>query len=772
MSSAPTPMPRFLATGFLGLAAAVVVSVAEPGPLPVGSHRAKRSVDDEPFFQEVRRPVADTTPLKTVVVGPDRHAWAGGDAGLFRLDGARLVKEDAPEGPVRRLVIADGRLWAITGSGLHRRDAGGWTTISKEPVADLAAFRDAVWAAAGPRLYRVKGDGLEPATSHAARFGITRLVPHQGTLWVHGPGRLAPFAAGRFGGLDAYTWPSDQAWDWGTLPSPITRDVLSLDTTLWIATDRGLGELRGMSLMSLKGDRGLPFEDTTCLARGFEDDLWIGTTHGAIRRAEDGWRYYAGQRWLPGDRVEAIAVDPAGSGVYVATDRGLGVIDHVPMTLEAKAAYYERHLEAWGQKRLGFVHKLEWDAARKEYVREVSDNDGGYSGNFLAAEVYRYAATGDPEARREATNTFHAIRWLEAMTGIPGFPARSVWVKGEVGHQAGHGSGGYAAEWHDTADGRFEWKGDTSSDELCSQFYSVGLFLELAAEGAEKAQARDHLARIARHLVRHRWTLVDLDGKPTRWGRWDPEYFLSDEGRYDRGLQALELLSFLKTAEVVTGEPEFAEAYRELVRLGYPEHTLRASNTFPPESVLHFLDEMNFWCSWNLLRHEKDPDLLALYRRAYERAYEAVRVEENPWFDFLHGALTGAPVDLAAAREHLRSWPLDLRAWSYRNSQRADLRTPPGKAAVKGGTRTFVPRETEPLRWDHWLMQADGGAGGQDVVEPGAWLLAYWMGRHHGFIAAPDAKAASAAGVKVPEIPAEPAPGAKPYAGPGRPEGF
>jgi hypothetical protein len=46
------------------------------------------------------------------------------------------------------------------------------------------------------------------------------------------------------------------------------------------------------------------------------------------------------------------------------------------------------------------------------------------------------------------------------------------------------------------------------------------------------------------------------------------------------------------------------------------------------------------------------------------------------------------------------------------------------------------------------------------------------MGRHHGFIAAPDVEAASAAGVKVPEIPAEPPPGAKPYAGPGRPEGF
>ncbi len=106
------------------------------------------------------------------------------------------------------------------------------------------------------------------------------------------------------------------------------------------------------------------------------------------------------------------------------------------------------------------------------------------------------------------------------MTGIPGFPARSVWAKGEQGHKSSGGSGGYPAEWHDTADGKFEWKGDTSSDELCSHFYAFALFLELAAEGEEKVRARTHLARLASHLIDHQWQLVDYDGKPTRWGRW------------------------------------------------------------------------------------------------------------------------------------------------------------------------------------------------------------------------------------------------------------
>lgn len=730
---------------------------------PVRTHRSVRAVADETYLQEVGRRLETAFPVRAVVFHQGRF-FIGSTNGVSRLEARNFVREPGLARPVQLLRAAGGTIWAITSPGLHRRDGESWRAITSAPVTDVAEFRGEILAASADQLWRVRGDALELLSTNRARFPIARLVTHQETLFVQGAGRLAPFAFGAFGGGNAYTWPVDLAWDWGALPSNATRDALSLGSAMFLATDRGLGVLRGMSLTTLRGEQGLPFEDTTCLAAGFTNDLWIGTARGAIRQVGGAFHYFAGQRWLPDERVNAIAV--GGQTVCLATEKGLGLIDYEPYTLAKKAAYYERHLEEWGQKRLGFVHKLEWDAPSQEYVREISDNDGGYTGNYLAAQVYRYAVTKDPAARREVTNTFHALRWLETMTGIPGFPARSVWAKGERGHQAGHGSGGYAAEWHDTADGRFEWKGDTSSDELCSHFYAFSLFLELAAQGDEIGQVKSHLARVATHLIEHKWQLMDLDGKPTRWGRWDPDYFLTDEGKYDRGLQAVELLSFIKTAEVLTGDPKFAAAYRELVALGYPGYTLRARNTFPPDSILHFLDELAFWSYWNLLRYEQDPELRALYRRGYERSHEVVRVEQNPWFNFLYGALTGHDCEPVVSVEHLRGWPLDLRVWSYQNSHRSDLRTPSGYMALKGGTRTFPPRETEPLRWDHWLMQADGGAGGNDVVEPGAWLLAYWMGRHHGFIAAPTVTEPALLTV---EHSLNRELGAKPYGGPPRP---
>lgn len=751
--------------GFAGglLTVLLLSGVCAVGGEPVRTFHATRTIADVPYLQEYGHTIETDTPVHAAAV-LDGQVFFGTEKGVLRLESGVLVAEATLVSPVRRLVATAGAVWAMTPAGLHRRDPAGWRRVTPQPVSDVSEFRGEVIAASGGQLFRVRGDAMEAWSTNTARFPITRVVPHCDALYLHGVGRLTTCAFGVFGGLDAYGFAADQAWDWGALPSLKTRDALSVGASLYVATARGLGVLRGMSLTARGGEQGLPFEDTTCLARGFTNDLWVGSTRGVMRQVDGGFQYFAGRRWLPSDLVHAIAVGER--TVYVATESGVGVLDYEPYTLAKKAAYYERHLEEWGQKRLGFVHKLEWDAGLGEYVREVSDNDGGYTGNYLAAQAYRYAVTGDPEARREATNTFHALRWLEAMTGIPGFPARSVWAKGERGHQAGHGSGGYAAEWHDTADGRFEWKGDTSSDELCSHFYAFGLFVDLVATEEEAIQARRHLARTAGHLIENGWKLVDRDGKPTRWGRWDPEYFETDEGKYDRGLQAVELLSFIKTAEVLTGEKRFGQAYGRLVGMGYPEFTLRARNTFPPESVLHFLDELAFWSWWNLLRYEQDPERRALYRRGYERSYEVVRVEQNPWFNFLYGALTGNDAEAEASVEHLRAWPLDLRVWSYENSHRSDLRIPAGYVALKGGTRTFQTRETEPLRWDHWLMQADGGAGGKDVVEPAAWLLAYWMGRYHGAIAAPEVTEPSLLTV---ERSLRGELGAKPYVGPGRP---
>lgn len=747
------------------LVALTAVRAAAPAKSP--PHLWK-PIADEVYLQEVGRKVATSQPVTAVAVHEGK-AFTGSAQGLSVLQGEVLNEVPAMRDPVQRLVTTQGALWVITPKGLHRHQGKTWQKISSESVADLCEHAGEVIVASGRKLWRVKGDALEPFTTLESSMPILRVASYSETLYVLGQGgKLTWFNYSRYGSPNVWNWPSEQVWDWGDMPSTNTRDLLSLGSRLFVATDRGLGVLRGMALTSLRGEQGLCYEDTTCLAHGFGGDLWIGTKRGAIRHTAGQFHYFAGVRWLPHDNVNGIAA--SSNTVYIATDKGLGVIEYEPYTLQKKAAYYERHMEEWGQKRLGLVHKLEWDDELKEFVRELGDNDGGYSCDYLAAAAYRYAVTKDPEARREAVNSFQTIRWLEAMTGLPGFPARGVWAKDERGHKAMHGSGEAAAEWHDTKDGLFQWKGDTSSDEICAHFYAMAIFLELAAQGDEVRQGKDFISKVAGHLMDHGWQLIDVDGKPTRWGRWDPQYFSqAGEGNTAQGLNGLEILSFIKTAEVLTGDSKFARGYQELVKLGYPEYTLRQKTTFPPQDVLQFLEQLAFFCYPNLIKYETDPRLRSIYRRSFERSWEVERIEQIPWFNFVYGALTGNDCELEPAVNHLREWPLDLVVHSYQNSHRSDLKTPAGYVPYSGGTRAFSAREREPMLWDNWSMKMDGGAGSRDVVQPVSWLVAYWMGRYHGFIEAPrttDQKALTVERNRKVKL------GARPYAGPPRPANF
>lgn len=145
---------------------------------------------------------------------------------------------------------------------------------------------------------------------------------YTGTLYVLRPGRLVSFD-----GLQV----NEDCIDWGHLPSNVTHDMLCYGSRLFISTDRGLGVLRGAALSTIKGTDGLRVENATCLAKGFANDIWIGTT---VRMLPNDCHYFAGQMWLPGNHVNGIAVGDR--IVYVATDKGIGIIKYEPYTLEKK----------------------------------------------------------------------------------------------------------------------------------------------------------------------------------------------------------------------------------------------------------------------------------------------------------------------------------------------------------------------------------------------------------------------------------------------------
>jgi len=755
------------------LAAAAIGSAKADGP----QLRKWKPVADEPYLQEVGERVATDAPV-TAVAAHGEAVYAVVARKLLRLRaGALEAVAGAPDG-IARMRSLGGELWAATDQATYCLSGGAWRAVAQFPAVDFCLHGGAVHVASRDDVFRVVNGSLaniKPAGGYLSndttllmddytqviadpvRIGpITRMASYGGTLYLLGPGGL--------GLLEGSTFVENPV-DWGEPPSADMRDMLAIGSRLCIATGRGVGVLRGMALTAIRGEDGLPYEDTTCLAEGFGGDLWIGTTRGLVRQAGKEFHYFGADNWLPADKVNDIAVHD--QAVYAATDGGLAVIRYEPFTLARKAAYYEKLMDAWSFKRMGFVHKLWWSDEEKGWIREVSDNDGGHTAHYLAAMCFKYAATGDEAARKEAVDAFRAMVWLDDITPKPGFIARAIWsVKADKGRRSTRGSGGLPAKWYPTDDGLWAWKGDTSSDEVNGHMYSVSLFHDLVAKGDEKTRAKEHIARMATHIIENGWVLRDMDGKPTRWGRWDPDYLLKPYGFEARGLNGMEAQTYMHTALALTGDAKFQAGLDQLIKWRYHTYTVRQKLTFPPESVVPWDDELAFRCYVPLLRYAKGDELRSIYLRSIDRHWEVMRMQKLPFFNFIYGALTGNDCEVPEAVANLREWPLDLVNRSFRNSHRADLRIEPGYVAYQGGVKAISPRESTAMWGSRSAIVLDGGSGGRGVTPPAGWLEDYWMGRCFGLIQPPstkDRKLLDPDGLPMPkEV-------AKPYDGPKRP---
>lgn len=746
---------------------------------------AWRPVADEVYLQETGTQVASEEPLVAVAFYENTLFASTGET-VYELDGDRLVQaRNAPKG-ITRFRVLNGALWGLSDKGLYRYAGDKPEKVGEGAFVDACLVRGKVYAATEDDVYMFE-DGKLTNIKPEAGFRSSELtfMMEDGTQVLMEPEKIGPVKRMACYSETLYVMRPDElvllngdrvdtrTIEWGLPPSSEFRDMIALGNELLIATNKGIAELRGSAMTTLNGEDGLPYEELTCFARGFNNDLWIGTSWGAIRRiGEREYHYFAGIRWLPDDTVHDIVV--ADKTVYIATDGGLGIIRYEPYTLLKKAAYYERRLAEWGHKRLGFVAPLRRSHGGP-WLREATDNDGGNTAHYLTTMIYKYAVTGDPQDLAAAVDTMKSMVWLEEITEIPGFPARSIWpVENNGAVRDNIGSGGLPARWNLTPDGKFEWKGDTSSDEVGAHYYAMATFCSLAPDGPEKERAKEHINRLTRHIIESGWKLRDKGGQVTRWGRWDPDYLQKPYGMYARGLNGMEAQAFAATAVGLTGDAYFKEALQQLLDWGYHEYTVRQKITFPPEDITTWDDRLAFMSYYCLLKYTGTDWLNALYRRSLERSWEIKRMEKQPWFNFLYGIMTGNDCESAEAAQTLREWPLDLVIYNYANSQRTDLHpeegyVPYARGPVTSSPKRISPRESEPTRLDETALALDGGSKGKLgtlCIIPTPWLESYWMGRYYGFIEAPATD--DPALLRVEDTPLRTL-GAEPYVGTPRP---
>jgi hypothetical protein len=325
-----------------------------------------------------------------------------------------------------------------------------------------------------------------------------------------------------------------------------------------------------------------------------------------------------------------------------------------------------------------------------------------------------------------------ALLRLERITGRPGFPARAISHPDEPGH-ATRSQG----EWHASpVEPGWLWKGDTSSDELDGHYFAFHLFSRLVDDAALRAEVRETCARITDHILAHDYTLVDVDGEPTRWGVWSPARLNDDPAwRAEQGLNSLEILSHLRVAVDLVGASRYAAAYDNLVRNHHYALNVLDQKIRTPGHINHSDDELAFLAYYPLLQLETDPALRALYLASLRRSWEFERVEACPLWNFIYGACAGEPCDVDAAVDALRAMPLDLVTWKTTNSHRTDLDVDPDPDRFgHPQLRRPLPWTERPLhKWNDNSFRIDGGDGLTEEDQT-MWLLPYWLARYHRLI--------------------------------------
>lgn len=441
-----------------------------------------------------------------------------------------------------------------------------------------------------------------------------------------------------------------------------------------------------------------------------------------------GWdraRYFASRRWVADDQVKRLYPDSE-RGMWVESATGVSHIRFVRMTLEQKAAEFEKRVRA-RHLRHGLVADSSLGEAGKlaSSVTRSTDNDGLWTAIYAAAECFRYAVTKSPEALEYARAAVTAVLDLEPVTGREGLFARSILTAAEPAPRDGM--------WNWDAARRMRWKGDTSSDEVVGHYLLFGIAWDLIPEAALRKRIEGAVRRVTDHLLDHGLTLTDIHGQPTWWGRWDEEYFESPRGKADAPLNAIEILSFLKTAHHITGEARYEREYRRLaLERGY---TKIAERYLELREVVNYSDEELAMLSfYPLFAYEREAELKAAYKRAADAWWKNIAREKNPlWIAIYRRG--GGDGSVADAVQMLRRIPMDLVGWRVVNSDRTDLEWEPetDRFGRRQSRTLLAPDERPVMKWNGNPFQVDGGNGGASEDDGAFYLLPYWMGRWMGW---------------------------------------
>lgn len=676
---------------------------------------------------------ADGLPSDNVTAlcfAPDGTLFIGTDRGLCLYNGKKITAVGGITMPVKELYACDcGKLFVLSGNLVYtvsNKKVEGFKDFG-EPAVDIC--RDGagvIWLITDSCLYKYENGSFvsEQRLELAGATAMTALG--KGEVYAFCPAALNILHGKRPSW--AVVMPSQSY-----VPSTAVNTMISDEWGhVWCGSDDGLMIYDGKSEWLTPDDsNALPKCRITKLVFGNDGARYIGTDIGLYIQSGTHYSFVGAERWLPASSVNAIAVKDTNDEYWVGTPGGLSRITLKLMSLEEKAAYYQ-DMTAKYHNREGYINNRQIvNGDIDNGVIDISDNDGLWTATFVASQCFRYAVTKDPDAAAKARESMNALLKLQSISGIEGFPARAYRRPGE--DRFGDGD----IEWHLAEDekSKLEWKGETSSDEMVGHYYASAWYFDLVADEDEKKKIAESIKKITEHVLSHDYTLCDADGLPCTWSNWNPDDLnCNDTWFWEKGVNSLELLSFLKITYHMTGEEKYNDIYKMLVKkYHYALNTV--TYKIDDNHACHIDDKLGFYAIHNLMTYETDPQLLKYYQMGIKYHFEVERIERCATWNFIYGGLTNEPCDVENAVRTLQETPLDLIRYGMNNTIRPDVEIDHSPEIFGGKPHAKIPLPADERPSDRLTYNAfklDSRPGADSCVCPSSWLLPYWMGRYYG----------------------------------------
>lgn len=404
-----------------------------------------------------------------------------------------------------------------------------------------------------------------------------------------------------------------------------------------------------------------------------------------------------------------------------------------------KAQAVERHIDARHLLEGQIMTVVNYQYPTEHPANQWQEDSDFLTGLYCGAQAMRFALTGEADAKARARRSFEALCMLSTISGIPGVVARCY----RRTFEGGLGSG--RKRWVKREGEDLWWAADISRDQLAGHFFGLAAYYDLVADESERKLIRRLMSDIAGSILDHRMQSVDWDGDYTIHGNF--------------WVAPFQALAVLKTAHHITRERRFQEAYLDYINphffLG---HAILQARAMLDPFYQHYQYDSP---AYHLLQYETDPRLLCRLLRALDLLYADVKDLGNVYLYFVYQ--TYRPESDAARRgekelrefnpDHLyrANWRKEVEKilaerkdelpWPLADTIRYCLQP---EEKPRDHIATFVPmwlREPMEFNWQYYAgIQTPGRSGGTSPGGPHAgyagvdYLLAYWMGRYHGFL--------------------------------------